>query len=108
MDEYICLRCGHTWASVVISYRDWKRRKCPSCGKRRTVKREIFDRAVDEFARSLQFSTPPHPPTPSAVSATFVLLKEMFPDSSVVTVLLDVYKAACQKIGREANVPDQV
>lgn len=108
MDEYICLRCGHMWTSAVISYRDWKRRKCPSCGKRRTVKREIFDRAVDEFARSLQLSPPPHPPSPSAVSATFALLKEMFPDSSVVTVLLDVYEAARQKIERKARLPDQV
>jgi hypothetical protein len=36
------------------------------------------------------------------VSATFALLKEMFPDSSAVAVLLDVYQVACQKIGREA------
>jgi DNA-directed RNA polymerase subunit RPC12/RpoP len=103
MDEYICLQCGRVWTSTVISYRDWKRRKCPRCGKRRTVKRETFDRAVKEFARSLDISPPPHLPTPSAVSATFAFLAEMFPGSSPVMALLDVYRAACQKITKDTG-----
>jgi DNA-directed RNA polymerase subunit RPC12/RpoP len=98
MEEYLCLHCGNVWTSTVVSYRDWKRRKCPNCGKRRTVTRALFERAVDEITKSLQSSPPPYPPTPSAVSATFALLNEMFPDSSTVTVLLDVYKAACRKM----------
>lgn len=72
------------------------------------MKKDVFDRAVDEFTKSLELSPPPYPPTPSAVSATFALLREMFPDSLVVTVLLDVYEAACQRIGRKARLPDQV
>ena len=105
MDEYICLQCGKVWTSTVISYRDWKRRKCPGCGKRRTVKRETFNRAVEEFAKSLESSPPPHLPTPSALSATFAFLVEMFPGSSPVTALLDVYRAACHRIkGRSDEI----
>ena len=102
MDEYICLQCGKVWTATVTCYRDWKRRKCPACGKRRTVKRETFERAVEEFARSLELSPPPHPPASPAVSATVALLAEMFPDSSAVTVLLDVYKAACGRIAEKS------
>jgi len=108
MDEYICLQCGRIWTSTVLFYRDGKRRKCPGCGSRRTVKREVFDHAVEEFARSLRLSPPPYPPIPSAVSATCTLLKEMFPDSSTVTVLLDVYQAACRRIAGESTAAEQL
>jgi len=93
--------------SSQTAYRDWKRRKCPGCGSRRTVKRQSFDHAVEEFSRSLRLSPPPYPPTPSAVSATFTLLKEMFPDSSPVTVLLDVYQAAVRRTTEEPTATEQ-
>lgn len=107
MDKYICLECGKDWTSTVVSYKDWIRRKCPNCGKRRTVKKAVFERAVGEVTKSLQLSPPPRPPAATAVSATFALLKEMFPDSSAVTTLLDVYNAACQRIGNDTTTPKE-
>lgn len=99
MDGYVCLECGKEWRARVASYRDWKRRKCPGCGGRRTVKKALFERAVEEFANSLRLSPPPHPPLPTAVSAVFSLLADTFPGSSPVVVLWDVYRAACQQAG---------
>ena len=63
----------------------------------------LFDKAVEEFAASLRLSPPPYPPLLSAVSAVSALLVETFPDSSPARVLWDVYQAARQRVGGEAE-----
>ncbi|MDP2949207.1 MAG: hypothetical protein Q8P22_06690 [Chloroflexota bacterium] len=104
MDEYLCLHCGRAWRATVERYRDWTRRKCPGCGKRRTVKKELFERAVVEFAESLRHSPPPYPPQPSAVSAVFALLADTFPGSSPAATLWDVYQEAL----RRTDLPGEI
>lgn len=103
MDEYLCLHCGRSWTAAVVAYKDWKRRKCAGCGKRRTVKKALFERAVEELAESLRRSPPPYPPQLSAVSAVFTLLADTFPDSSQVKVLWDAYQAARKRAGERAD-----
>lgn len=98
MDTYLCLDCGNTWQARVERYRDWNRRQCPKCRKRTTVKKQLFDRAVAEYARSLELSPPPHRPHGSAVAAVFKLLSDTFPGSSPVKVYQLVDKAARRRI----------
>lgn len=58
------------------------------------MKKALFDRAVSEYAQSLKFSPPPHPPHGSAAKAILKLLMDMFPSSSPVKVLWLVDRAA--------------
>jgi len=106
-NEFICLHCRHVWKARVAEYGDWKRRKCPNCGKRNTVEKDFYDKAVEEFANSLRTSPPPHPPTKPAISATYRLLVKMFPDSSPVKVLLDINKAARKRVRESASKQNQ-
>lgn len=104
MDRYFCLDCGYTWEARVERYRDWNRRQCPKCRKRTTVKKELFDIAVAEYARSLELSPPPHGPHSSAVAAVLKLLIDSFPGSSPVKVYQIVDKAARQRIKTKKKV----
>lgn len=98
MDEYLCLDCGNTWKARVKKYRDWTRRQCPNCRKRTTVKKDLFDLAVAEYARSLELSPPPHKPHGSAVLAVLKLLSDTFPGSSPVKVYWRIDRAARKRI----------
>lgn len=106
MDTYLCLDCGNTWEARVEKYRDWSRRQCPKCRKRTTVKKGLFDRAVAEYARSLELSPPPHRPRGSAVAAVFKLLSDMFPSSSPVKVYWHIDQAARRSIKAKQKTED--
>jgi len=98
MDVYLCLDCGNTWEARVERYQDWKRRQCPKCHKRTTVKKELFDNAVAEYAKSLESSPPPRTPHGPAVVAVLSLLRATFPGSSPVKVYWEVDQAARRSI----------
>ena len=98
MDTYLCLNCNKTWQARVEKHRDWTRRQCSDCRRRTTVKKELFDLAVEQYARSLEMSPPPHKPHGSTVSAVLRLLVDTFPGSWPVKVYWHVDQAARQRI----------
>lgn len=99
MDDYLCLKCFQGWKGRVQEYRDWKRRKCPHCGSRQTVKRNIYDRAVAAVADSLESSPPPLPPLPSAVLACLDVINVVLPDPGLgPRVFLRIYEEARGKV----------
>jgi len=98
MEIYLCLDCSNTWEARVEKYQDWHRRQCPKCRRRTTVKKNLFDRAVAEYAKSLEYSPPPHKPHGSAVTAILKLLVDTFPSSSPVKVFCRVDRAARKSI----------
>jgi len=106
MDTYLCLGCGNIWQARVEKYRDWTRRQCPKCRKRTTVKKELFDRAVAEYTRSLEQSPPPHRPQGSAVAAVFKLLRDTFPGSFPVKVFWHVDRAAREAVKARKKTAD--
>lgn len=103
MEDYLCLRCFQTWPPRVEQYHDWKRRKCPRCGSRQTVKKSIYDRAVDAVEESLESSPLPLPPLPSTVLLCLDVINETLPDPTLAPrVIARIYEEAR---GRLNNKP---
>lgn len=106
MDEYICLSCFHTWPAKVEEYRDWKRRQCPKCRKRQTVRKRIYDRAVDAVADSLESSPPPLPPLPSTVLACLDVINVILPDPGLAPRVINrIYEDAKDKLTQRKKPP---
>ena len=104
MQNYLCLKCFRPWKARVEDYRDWKRRKCPQCGSRKTVKKSIYDRAVDVIAESLKSSPPPLPPLPSSVLFCWDVINETLPDPTLAPrVIRKIYEEAKKRLLKEAR-----
>jgi len=103
MEDYLCLKCLQPWKGRVQGYRDWKRRKCPHCGSRQTVKKDIYDRAVDAVAASLESSPPPLPPLPSSVLFCWDVINETLPDPTLAPrVIRKIYEEAKGRLGKRS------
>lgn len=104
MDTYFCLKCFQPWESRVEEYRDWKRRKCPHCGSRQTVKKKVYDRAIDAVAESLESSPFPFPPLPSAVLFCWDVINETLPDPTLAPrVIKRIYEEAKGKLSKRSQ-----
>jgi len=104
VEEYICLKCFQSWGTRVTHYKDWKRRKCPSCGSRQTVNKSIYERAIDAVAESLEASPPPYPPLPSSVLSCWDVITGTLPDPTLPPrVLNKIYGEAKQRLAKKAR-----
>lgn len=105
MQDYFCLKCLRPWKSRVEEYKDWKRRKCPHCGSRQTVRKNIYDRAVDAVAESLESSPPPLPPLPSTVLFCWDVINETLPDPTLAPrVIKKIYEEAKERLGKRSRM----
>ena len=106
MDEYICLNCFHTWLGKVEDYKDWKRRQCPNCRRRQTVKKRVYDRAVDAVTESLESSPPPLPPLLSIVLPCLDVINIILPDPSLAPRVINrIYEEAKTKLTKKVKPP---
>ena len=67
------------------------------------MKKELFDKAVQEYTRSLRSSPPPRPPHTQAVTAMLDLLRAIFPRSSPVKVYQHIDELARREIKQKAG-----
>jgi len=104
MEDYFCLKCLQPWKGRVQDYQDWKRRKCPHCGSRQTVKKSIYDRAVDAVTESLESSPPPLPPLPSSVLFCWDVINETLPDPTLAPrVIRKIYEEAKERLRKRSQ-----
>lgn len=99
------MKCLQPWKGRAQEYRDWKRRKCPNCGSRQTVRKNIYDRAVDSVAESLESSPPPLPPLPSSVLFCWDVINETLPDPTLAPrVVKKIYEDAKERLGKKSQM----
>jgi len=105
MQDYFCLKCLQPWKARVEDYQDWKRRKCTHCGSRQTVKKSIYDRAVDAVAESLESSPPPLPPLPSSVLFCWDVINSPLPDPTLPPrVIKKIYEEAKERLDKRSQM----
>lgn len=99
MEKWFCLGCFYSWRPRSEELRDWKRKRCPRCGKYQTIKESIYERAVVAFVESLESSPPPYPPLPSSVLSYLDVISGTLPDPTLPPrVLAKIYRDAKQRL----------
>jgi hypothetical protein len=99
MENWLCLGCFYSWKPRSEELRDWKRKRCPRCGKYQTVRESIYDHAVDAVAESLASSPPPLPPLPSSVLFCWDVINQTLPDPTLPPrVIKRIYEEAKERL----------